>query len=88
MSGFVTGASSGLGQASGSRLAADGWDLAIAARRGDRLRAPAGRLADQHGVKAGTWVADLTDPGELSEMERVIAAAGPGLLVNNARFAG
>jgi short-subunit dehydrogenase len=39
-------------------------------------------------VKAGTWVADLTDPGELSELERVIATAGPDLLVNNAGFAG
>jgi uncharacterized protein len=88
MSGFVTGASSGTGQAFGSRLAADGWDLAITARRGGRLRAVAGRLADQHGVKVRTWVADLTDPGELSELERVIAAAEPNLLVNNAGFAG
>jgi hypothetical protein len=39
-------------------------------------------------VKAGTRVADLTDPGELSELERVIAAAGPDLLVNTAGFAG
>jgi hypothetical protein len=39
-------------------------------------------------VKAGTWVAGLTDPGELSELERMIAAAGPDLLVNNAGFAG
>jgi len=56
------------------------------------VRRPAARpwptLADQHGVKAGTWVAGLTHPGELSELERVIAAAGPGLPVNNAGFAG
>jgi len=88
MSGFVTGASSGIGQAPGSRLPADRWDLATTTRRGDPLRALVGRLAGQHGVKAGTWVADPTDPGELSELEPVIAAAGPGLLVNNAGFAG
>ena len=74
-----------MGQAFGSRLAADGWDLAITARRGDRLRALAGRLAGQHGVKAGTWVADLTDPGELPELERVIAAAGPDLCTRTRR---
>jgi uncharacterized protein len=88
MFGFVTGASSGIGEAFACRLAADGWDLAITARRGDRLRALAGRLASEHGVTVRTFVADLTDPGELAELERVIAEAGPDLLVNNAGFAG
>jgi uncharacterized protein len=77
-----------LGKRFACRLAADGWDLAITARRGDRLRALAGRLADQHGVKTRTCVADLADPGDLAELERVIAEAGPDLLVNNAGFAG
>jgi uncharacterized protein len=88
MFGFVTGASSGIGEAFACRLAADGWDLAITARRGDRLHALAGRLAGQHGVRVQTHVADLTDPGDLAGLEHVIAAAGPDLLVNNAGFAG
>jgi uncharacterized protein len=88
MFGFVTGASSGIGEAFACQLAADGWDLAIAARRGDRLRALAGRLADEHGVRVQAHVADLADPGDLAELEQVIAAAGPDLLVNNAGFAG
>jgi uncharacterized protein len=88
MFGFVTGASSGIGEAFACKLAVDGWDLAIAARRGDRLRALAGRLASEHGVRVQTHVADLADPGDLAGLERVIAAAGPDLLVNNAGFAG
>ena len=88
MLGFVTGASSGIGEAFACQLAADGWDLAITARRDSRLRALAERLADEHGVKVQTCVADLTDPGDLAELERVAAAAEPDLLVNNAGFAG
>jgi uncharacterized protein len=87
MFGFVTGASSGVGEAFAGRLAADGWDLAITARRGDRLRALAERLATEHGVRVQTQV-DLIEPGDLARLERVIAEAGPDLLVNNAGFAG
>ncbi len=88
MFGFVTGASSGIGEAFACRLAADGWDLHITARRGDRLHALADRLASEHDVRVQTHAADLTDPGDLGELERVIAASGPDLLVNNAGFAG
>jgi uncharacterized protein len=88
MLGFVTGASSGLGQAFAGRLAADGWDLHITARRGGRLRALAQRLTEQHAVRVHTHAADLTDPGDLAGLEQAIAASEPDLLVNNAGFAG
>jgi uncharacterized protein len=88
MLGFVTGASSGIGEAFACKLAADGWDLAITARRGDRLRALAERLEGEHGVTVQTCAADLTNPGELAELERMVTAAEPDLLVNNAGFAG
>ena len=84
----MTGASSGIGEAFACQLAADGWDLALTARRGDRLRDLAKQLAGEHGVNVQTYVADLAEPGDLAELERVIAAAGPDLLVNNAGFAG
>ena len=88
MLGFVTGASSGIGQAFAGRLAADGWDLHITARRGDRLRALAQRLTQQHGAHVQVHAADLTDPAGLAGLEEAIAAAEPDLLVNNAGFAG
>jgi uncharacterized protein len=88
MFGFVTGASSGVGEAFACRLAADGWDLAITARRGDRLGALAERLTGKHHVSVQVHVADLADPGDVAELERAVAAAEPDLLVNNAGFAG
>src|SRR3546814_774911 len=70
----ITGASSGIGVAYAERLAAEGYDLLLVARRADRLQDLAGRLADTHGVSAETLVADLEDASDLaarSEERRV-----------------
>jgi short-subunit dehydrogenase len=86
---LITGASSGLGEAFAERLAADGHDLIVVARREARLRALADRLRDRHSAATEVLVADLTAPEDLRRVEAQIAT-GPALelLVNNAGFGG
>jgi uncharacterized protein len=84
---MVTGASSGIGEAYAERLAADGSDLIIIARREDRLRELAARLEATHGVTVQAVQADL---GHSTDVRRVcdeIDAAQLDMLVNNAALA-
>jgi short-subunit dehydrogenase len=82
---LVTGASAGIGLAFAERLAKDGHDLILVARRGERLEALAKSLGESHRTKVEVLVADLTDAGDLLTVERR-AAEGVDLLVNNAGF--
>lgn len=84
---LVTGASSGIGEVYARRLAAEGYDLILVARRKDRLEQLANELEAGHGVKAEVLAADLTGDADLRKVEERIARAGDlEFLVNNAGF--
>jgi short-subunit dehydrogenase len=84
---LVTGASSGIGAAFAARLASDGHDVVLIARRRERLQAMARDLRRRDGVEVEVVAADLAHSAGLRAVEAMIATGGAvDLLVNNAGF--
>ncbi|MEV4869862.1 SDR family oxidoreductase [Streptomyces syringium] len=81
----ITGASSGIGEATARRLAADGHRLFLGARRTDRLD----RLVMEITAMGGTAAARRLDVTEAADVQGFVAAAGErygrvDVMVNNA----
>jgi NADP-dependent 3-hydroxy acid dehydrogenase YdfG len=82
---LVTGASSGIGEATALALAAEGAKVAVVARRRDRLDRLAGRIREDGGA-ALVRPADITDETQAREaVEQTVTELGRlDIVVNNA----
>jgi uncharacterized protein len=85
---LITGASSGIGRELARVFARNGHDLALVARRRDRLEALAGEIEAAHTRRPMVIVADLEKPEALGTIADALGSAGaePQYLVNNAGF--
>ncbi len=84
----ITGASAGIGTALARVFARHGHELALVARREDRLRALADEIAATGLLKPLVIAADLAAPGAAEQIGKALAAQGvePQFIVNNAGF--
>ena len=85
---LITGASSGIGRELARVFARNGHDLALVARRKERLEELAGEIEAAHGRRPIVIVADLEKPEAPATIANALGSTGvePQYLVNNAGF--
>jgi uncharacterized protein len=85
---LITGASAGIGAAFARIYAAHGYDVALTARRADRLEQLASEISLRFGVEALTVPADLAAPGGVEAMLAGVEEQGRVVdaLINNAGY--
>ena len=82
---FITGASSGIGEAYARRLASDGYNVVVCARSEAKLSKLARDLTARHDVQATVLALDLCQPSQLAEaISHIEAISTPDILVHSA----
>jgi len=79
---LITGASQGIGEGLAHAFAAEGCDLFLVARSGDKLHRIADELAGRHAVRVQVLPLDMTASGAIDAVMQFAGAAD--VLVNNA----
>lgn len=77
---LITGASRGIGAAIARRLAADGWDLTLAARTPEPLAALAHELQARYGVRVHTAPGDMAEEADVHNVAQQHLKAYDGRL--------
>jgi short-subunit dehydrogenase len=85
---LITGASAGIGAEFARQYAALGWDVALTARREDRLISLADDIRETHGVHAICIVQDLARANSADKIITALSVQGRHVdaLVNNAGY--
>lgn len=83
----ITGASSGIGEALATELAARGHSLIVVARRGELLQALAAKLTAEHGVTVEVRASDLSNREQRQELVTELSEREISVLCNNAGIA-
>jgi uncharacterized protein len=84
---LVTGASAGIGRAYAERLALDGYDLVVAARRSERLEELKSQLETRYDVSVQPLVADLSTESGRHAVDEVATDKRLEMVVDSAALA-
>ena len=81
---LVTGASSGIGRAFAHRLAAEGFNIGLVARRENLLHELGTELTEKHSIETRSFKSDLSKPDAVATLLENYRDIELGLIVSNA----
>jgi uncharacterized protein len=81
---LVTGASSGIGAEFARQLAAEGFNIALAARRGNLLQTVSQEVERRYGIATKCATVDLSEDTAVDKLDEQLRELDIGLVVSNA----